>query len=251
VKFRLPILPTLFGLALLCANARCGLAGAADSLFEKGVQAYHRSDFAEAEQRFGESASNQPASGTLVNLGIAEWRRGRAGRAILAWERALWIDPGNDAACNNLDFARNIMQLDQPNLRWYEIASTWLRPNVWAWFAWGSMWLAVTTMLLPRVMRWRRAGWQQALATLGLGAFLLSVPAHVGILTRSRIGIVVDENTSLRLTPTEKAETISALAAGDFARQVRKRGTFVFVRTSRGSGWIQREQIGPICPDEK
>lgn len=251
MKLGLPSLLALSSLALLCANTRCGSASAADSLFEQGVQAYRKSDFAEAEQMFRESASKQPASGTLVNLGIAEWRRGRAGRAILGWEQALWVDPGNDAARNNLAFARNIVQLGQPNLTWYEIASTWFRPNVWAWLAWGSLWLAVATMLLPRVLRWRRAGWQQALAALGLGVFLLSVPAQVGILTRSRIGIVLDENTSLRLTPTEEAETVSPLAVGDSTRQVRGRGNFVFVRTSRGSGWVKREQIGPICPEEK
>lgn len=237
------------GSIVWCAIASCVGASAEDLLFDEGVQACRAADFAKAAKTFRDSLAERPASGTLVNLGIAEWRRGFAGRAILAWEQALWLDPYNKAARNNLDFARNVVQLDGPNLRWYETASMWLSPNVWAWLAWGSLWLAVATLLLPRVLRWRKAGWHQALTALGLGVFLLSIPAHVGIVTRSRMGVVLDSNISLRLTPTEEAEPISSLAAGDPARQIRALGNFVFIQTARGSGWIKREQCGPICPD--
>ena len=249
MKFQLPTILAVSGLALACAVANSGSAPAADSLFEQGVTAFRAGDFAGATQAFRDSLTNQPASGTLVNLGIAEWRRGRAGQAILAWEQASWIDPYERAARNNLDFARTVVQLDEPYLKWYESASTWLPPDVWAWLAWGSLWLAVAMILLPRVRRWRKSGWHQALAALGLGVFLLSIPAHLGIVTRSRMGIVLDNNTPLRLTPTEDAESVSSLAAGETARRVRARGDFVFIRTLRDSGWIKREQFGPNCPN--
>jgi tetratricopeptide (TPR) repeat protein len=248
VRLRLQIIFTMSCLALWGVVPNAWPASTADSLFKQGIEAYHTADFARAAQAFRDSLARQPAAGTLLNLGVVEWRRGRAGQAIQAWEQALWIDPYDGAARGNLDFARTVVQLDLPDRRWYEIASMWLPPSAWAWLASGSLWLAVAMMTLPRVRRWRKSGWHQGLAALGLGVFLLSIPALIGLATRSRTGIVLDRNTPLRLTPTEEAESITSLAAGETVRQVRVRRDFVFVRTPRDSGWIKREQFGPICP---
>lgn len=249
MKFRLPLILAMSGLVLWGVVPNGWPAATADSLFKQGVEACRVADFAKAAQTFRDSLGEQPASGTLLNLGVAEWRRGRAGQAILAWEQVLWIDPYDRAARGNLDFARTVAQLDDPDLRWYEVASMWLPPSAWAWLASGSLWLAVAMITLPRVRCWRKTGWHQGLAALGLAVFLLNVPALIGIATRSRIGIVLDQNAPLRLTPTEEAESVSSLAVGETARLVRSRGNFVFVRTPRDSGWIKREQFGPICPD--
>jgi hypothetical protein len=191
----------------------------------------------------------QPAAGTLVNLGMTEWRRGRNGAAIRAWEQALWVDVFDQRARDNLRFARETGGLDAPRLTWYETASTWLPTNSWAWIAGGGLWLALGMVTLPVVLRWHKAGWHQALAALGLGIFLLSIPAHVGVVTRSQIGFVLDRKTPLRLTPTEEADTVTTLAAGEPARLVRVYGDYVFVRTQNGAGWIEREKFGLVCPE--
>lgn len=248
MSFRLSIVLALSGLVLGGVVSGYGSSPAPDAFFEQGVQACHVADFARATETFRRSLEKQPASGTLLNLGIAEWRRGHAGQAILAWEQALWLDPYDGTARSNLDFARSVVQLDKPDLRWYEVASTWLAPSAWAWIASGSLWLAVAMMILPRVRRWRKTGWHQGLAALGLGVFLLSVPTLIGMAMRSRIGIVLDRNVPLRLTPTEEAESISSLVEGETARQIRTKGNFVLVRALRDSGWIKREQFGLICP---
>ena len=87
----------------------------------------------------------------------------------------------------------------------------------------------------------------KAVAALGLGVFLLSIPAHFGALTRTRVGFVLEKDTALRLTPTAEAEAGTRLAAGEPARWVRTRGNYLFIRTSRNAGWIERGQFGLIC----
>src|SRR6476659_5540778 len=100
-------------------------------LFRDGTTAYRTSDYAGAIKAFRQSANLQPASGTLQDLGLAEWHRGHAGAAILSWEQSLWLEPFNAAANANLRYARKIAQLEAPDLTWYEVVSTWLPANWW------------------------------------------------------------------------------------------------------------------------
>jgi len=83
---------------------------------------------------------------------------------------------------------------------------------------------------------------------LGLGIFLLSLPAHFGVMTRSHLGFVLERKTPLRLTPTEEADHVATLASGEPARQLRVQGDYAFVSTRSGSGWIERDKLGLISP---
>lgn len=222
---------------------------ATNDFFAQGVELSQAGQFPEAAAAFEKSAKAQPATGTLVNLGIAEWRRGHAGAAILAWEQARWIDPFNPRANENLQFARQAAQLDAPQLKWFEAASAWLPPAAWAWLAAASLWLGAGMILLPRSLRWRKAGWQQALAALAFGTFLFSVTGSYGVVSRTQIGFVLKKDAPLLLTPTRNAEMISTLAAGEPARKLRTRGNYYFIRTAFASGWISREQFGLVCPE--
>lgn len=231
----------LVGINLQVAAAEPG------NFFLDGIEAYRTGNFTNAAANFRQSAFAQPASGAFQNLGNAEWQLGHAGEAILAWERALWLNPYDANAKNNLRFARDTAQLEAPELRWYETGSTWMPKNFWAGMTAASLWLVVGMVTLPTVFRWRKAGWHQALAALGLGIFLLSLPASFGVWTRSRIGFIMEKNIPLRLTPTAEAEAVTRLAAGEPARLVRAKGKYLYVRTSRNAGWVEREQLGLVC----
>ncbi len=224
------------------------LRASTNDLFQQAVNSYQSGMFAEAAKEFRAASGASPASGTLLNLGLAEWRRGRVGLAVQAWEQARWIDPFDARARANLCYARQLTGVESPDLTWYERASTWLPVNAWAWIAGGSLWLTISLAVLPGVFRWRRSNWTQALAALGLAGFLVSLPAHVGVVTRTQIGFILQKNTPLRLTPTDEAEVVAKLSSGDPARAVRTRGNFVLVRTMRGEGWIARNQFGLVCP---
>ncbi len=237
----------IFGLACL-VGPNAGRGSSAPPEFQKAAALYHAGDFAQAAALFRESARARPSSGTLQNLGNAEWRNGRVGEAVLAWEQALWLDPFNTSARGNLRFARKTMQLEAPELAWYEVVSTWLPVNWWAWIAGLSFWFAVGIGAVPGILRLRKASWHQALAALGLAIFLLSVPAHFGVETRSRLGFVLEKNTPLRLTATDEAQYLARLQAGEPARLERVRGDYALIRTSRALGWVQKNQFGRICP---
>jgi len=243
-RFGFQVFLLWFGIALAAPCA----AASADALFREGTSAYRAGDYSGAARAFSQAAGRRPASGTLQNLGNAQWQGGQTGRAIVAWEQALWLNPFNGAARDNLRFARKAAQLEAPELSWDEVVSTWLPIDWWAWITGASLWLAVGMVLLPGILRCRKAAWHQAVAALGITVFLLSVPAHFGVHTRTRIGFVVQQDAPVRLTPTQEAQVVARLSAGDAARWVRARGPYALIRTSRTLGWIERAQFSLVCP---
>ena len=237
----------IWALAMLAVAQNIFAAG--ETRFQAGVSAYAAGQFEPAAKAFTDSLAKKTAPGTLVNLGLANWRCGRTGEALLVWQQAAWLDPFNRAARENLVYARDAAAVNPPELTWFEEASTWLPANWWTWLAGVSLWLAVALVTVPGFLRWRKAGWHQTVAALALGIFLLSLAPTAGIFTRSKIGIVTAKNTALRLTPTQTAEVIASLPSGEPVRQLRSRGIYLFVRTQNGSGWVERRQVKFLCPE--
>lgn len=219
----------------------------ADALFRYGTNAYYAGNYSQAAVAFAQAIALRPASGTLQNLGNAEWQCGRTGPAIVAWEQALWLDPLNSRAKSNLRFARRTAQLETPDLAWYEAVSSWLPADCWAWLAAISLWGALAVSTLPGVLRWPKASWHQAVAALGLAVFLLSVPAHLGISSRAHLGFIIQKDAPLRLTPTADAQFIARLPAGEPARLQRQYRGYLLVSTSHAAGWVRREEFQMIC----
>ena len=235
-------------LPLLFATLNTFAAESPNTLFRQGTEAYRAGEYTVAAKALRQSTALQPASGAYQNLGLAEWHRGRVGYAILAWEQSLWVDTFNTAPRNSLQYARKTAQLESPTLTWYEVVSTWLPLNWWTWIAGGSFWMAVGIATLPALFRRRKAGWHQAAAALGLMVFLLSLPAHFGVHTRSKIGFVLQRETPLQLTPTREGQVITLLSPGEPARVEKARGDYLLIKTSRGRGWVPKELFGRLCP---
>ena len=246
-RCRFPLSAFRFFLSLLATLAGLFPSFAATDLFRQGFDAYAAGANDEAALCFRELSTNRPAPGVFHNLGNAEWKRGQTGEAILAWERAQWLDPFGANTRANLRFARQTAQLPSPILAWYEICSTWLAVKVWAWLAMASFWLAITLVMLPGIFHWRKADWHQAVAAAGFAVFLLTIPALLGVHSRTNLGVIRAKDTPLRLTPTHEAQTLGKLPAGETARLERERGDYVYVRASNDAGgWVERTQFGRI-----
>jgi hypothetical protein len=241
----------LLGLGLIAYLITLSLpaAPAAEaSDFRQGFEAYAAGAYEQAATAFRDLSARAPSTGAYHNLGNAEWRLGRTGPAILAWERAQWISPFDANTRANLRYARYKAQLPSPTLAWYEICSSWLPVGAWAVLAALSLWLALALVFLPATLRWRKADWHQAAAAALLAIFLLTIPALFGVHCRSRLGVICSKDTPLRLTPTAEAQTLARLAAGEVARLERERGGYVYVRAGNdAAGWVERSQFGLIA----
>jgi hypothetical protein len=226
-----------------------GLCSAAPGdFFEDGLAAGDAGNFSDAAGDFQKAVKQDLSYGGCLNLGVAEWQCGHAGAAILAWERAQWLDPLDSRATQNLRFARETVQLDAPELRWYEQISSWLPPEYWVWISGACLWLMAGAFMLPRILRRKKSGAQQFLIALGFCLFVFSAVANYGAVSRADIGFVLKKNTPLLLTPTSGAELISTLNAGEPARVLKSFGNYFLIRTEFGLGWVERGRFDLINP---
>ena len=234
-------------LILLCTSAS---ATTPAERFQTARTAYLSGDFAEAAYQLRElPAAGEWSHGALHNLGNAEWKVSRAGYAVLAWERARALDPFDRNTVANLRFARTQAQLLVPERAWFEQYSEWLPSPVWLWSASLGLWGGVALLTLPRLLGTRRADWHQGAAALLLAVFLLAVPALVGLHTRGRIGVVLEDETALRLSPTQEGESLAKLAAGEMGRVENARGDYLYIRAEGDrAGWVHRREFAKIWP---
>jgi hypothetical protein len=189
------------------------------------------------------------SSGSLHNLGNAEFKLSKVGPAILAWERAHALDPSFRNTTANLRFARGQAGLEEPQFAWHEKYSALLAPDAWLWTATAAFWIAVALLALPPLLARRRTAWTQGGAVVAIGVFLLTLPALAGIFARGRLGVVLAADTLLRLTPTHEGEVLGKLAEGEIARTEKTRGEYVYVRgASDRAGWVRAEEFAKIWP---
>ena len=234
-------------LAAFAASLRAE-ASKTDDRFLKANAAYASGDFAEAVGKLRELVNEGKFSGgALHNLGNAEWKVGRPGHAVLAWERARALNPFNPNTNANLRFARHNARVEAPVLGWHERYSTWLPGGWWLVIASAGLWGGVTLLTLPRLLGLRRADWHQGIAAALLAIFLLSVSALLGLSKRARLGVVLEDETPLRLTPTREGETLTKLPAGEIARVENARGDYLYVRAEGDrAGWLRKADFARV-----
>lgn len=238
-------------LSLVFAGATAPLratSASPDEHFRKANTAYTSGDFAEAVAGFRKLVEDgNYSAGALHNLGNAEWKVSRPGYAILAWERAHSLDPFNRNTEANLHFARVKARVEAPVLGWFERYSSWLPGEWWLVIATLGLWGGIALLVLPRVLGWRRADWHQGIAASLLAIFLLSAPSLFGLYKRARLGVVLEDETPIRLTPTREGETLTKLAAGEMARVERERGDYVYVRAEGDrAGWLKKTEFATV-----
>lgn len=214
-----------------------------------GNTRYAKGDFADAKRLWSKVSGKNTSPGLLHNLGNAEFKLGKLGPAILAWERARALDPAFRNTTANLRFARGQAGLSEPELAWHEEYSALFTPDTWIWVATGAFWLAAALLALPPLLKRKRTAWTQGGAVVAIGVFLLTLPALAGIVARGKIGVVLAAETVLRLTPTKEGEMLGKLAEGELARVEKSRGAYVYVRAaSDRAGWVQRGEFTKIWP---
>lgn len=229
---------------------QCSVAQTPDDRFKKASEAYSVGEFADAVYELRELVGEgRFSAGALHNLGDAEWKVGRHGHAILAWERALSMNPFAKNTEANLRFARHNARVDALSLAWHERYSTALPGGWWIAIASAGLWGGVALLALPRLLGWRRADWHQGVAAALLAVFLLCGPALFGLWRRAQFGVVLEDDAPLRLTPTREAETLAKLPAGEMARVERERGEYFYVRADGDrSGWVKKTDFARVWP---
>ena len=246
------------GLALLGLLLASGLAPVLaetpEEIFARGNQAYDDGRFAEAADLYRKVLRYQIEDPRVdYNLANAEFRLGHLGRAILHYERARRLDPGDPDVRQNLAYARSLRldRVPEPErlalVAWLARALDRLGPDRLAWITLGLAWLACALLAwgLGSPGRWRaRHGWALAAVLTAVaiagGAWYGTGHAQSGNPT----AVVVAQLADVFAGPGANNATLATIHEGLDVEVWAEREEWLQVRLPNGvSGWVAREAV--------
>lgn len=234
------MMKALFILALSGLLLASGFAeGASEALasgeFSKAAELY--------EKQLGESGLN---ADLLFNLGNARYRLGEYGPAILAYERAMLLDPRAPDIRANLAMARDAAAAFEE-----KEPAAWEKPLYWLGFdEWliaggaGLFLLAAVSLVRGFSSSQKKSPTLRALAVLGTVALLASIAAVSLRFSELDRAIVLKPNSSVRLSPFATADVVGTLPAGRPVTVEKEHDGFLRVK----NGWISKDDAEFVYP---
>lgn len=218
------------------------------------VRAEQNSDFAKANQEYGEGHFQQALdgyqtfirsghwnAGLFYNVGNAWFRLGNFGEAILNYERALALDPHHPEAAANLQLVRDearALELRKNRLERYIDAGT---PTQYSIVASIAFWLALFGATRLFFLR-RRSASTIALIILSTAVLAGSIFAAYSLETGSSgkdLAVVTGKNIEARLATADNASSVLALPPGSEIRILSQRGDWIYADLPNDlRGWI-------------
>lgn len=179
---------------------------ASASTAELADSAYVKENYSEAVQLYNQAlAEGAVSAGIYYNLGNAYFRDGKLGRAVIAYERSLRIDPANADARANLAFVRSRLQ-DLPEddnsllSNIHTDVVTAASANAWAWIAFGAFILllaAVAVYIFAPGVLLRKAGFFSAIVLVVLTIYFIVVAADAARRVTDHSDAIVTVPTTL------------------------------------------------------
>lgn len=197
-------------LLLIITIAAATFSLAASALTDNAEKAYKAERYAEACSLYMQAANKEGTSSDLYyNIGNAHYRSGDIAQAILAYERALRIDPSNADAKANLEFvnARIVDKKGETGSFLYNTFNSivnFASSNTWAWTAFFFFALTIGSALLyvfASAITLRKIGFFGGICTL-----LISIVAIVFSLRAK--SIAADNSYAIVTAPASVLSTV-------------------------------------------
>jgi hypothetical protein len=251
--------------------AMCGLllflpsvlrADAPDPRLDEANSAYQDGRYDEAAILFGQLIHDRGYSAPLCfDLANAEFKAGHIGPALLNYERARYLAPGDPDINHNLQIARKQAGLDPDPYRWWQIVLRSIDWTVWLGIILG----ALALLLLAMIGTACADAWGPGLGTsprslrrFCKGVIFICVPvvlffAFVELSAfgfNARIeGVIVAKQVPLRLSPFDSSEQTGTLPEGELVTVEQRHDDYLWVdQRSQQSGWVQEKALEPVLP---
>jgi tetratricopeptide (TPR) repeat protein len=214
----------------------------ADATLARANADYAAGKFSEAIKGYESLvAGRQWDPNLFYDLGNAYFRGDDFGRAILNYERALALDPGQAEARANLQLARDRGRALELPPTWAEQHLDFLTPNQYAWLAAFAFWGGAAILCGLYFARRRTVVWIFGLilfGTIALGAGFAIYQLENGT-AGPDLAIVTGKNVQARVATAESAGAVLALPAGTEIKILGTRGGWSFAELPNDlQGWI-------------
>jgi hypothetical protein len=184
----------------------------------------------------------------LYNLANSYARAGKPGMAILNYERASLLAPGDPDIQANLRFVRASAHLpaETPDTldRIAKIASPF-------WMSWlgvlGLLIVGASLILAQLSSRHRLA--RGAATLLGVTMIGLTFCSALALGSRLHEGVVIAAATPVRVSPVPMGDPLFSLPEGEKVKITAEHEGFDLIETRAGrAGWISNSNLAPLVP---
>lgn len=236
-----------------------------DSNIVLADSAYARADYEKAIELYSSvlnKGNNIASAEIFYNLGCSYYKNGDIPYAILNFERALRLKPGDDDVKFNLKLAKG-QTLDKME----DNGTFWLK-RVFDNFAMSTklttwMWLGIVTFVLvcagllffffyTGAVNKRKVAFYSAIVALCFCILfnLLAGRNYVRVYDKTE-AIITAQSVTLKSSPDASSENLAILHGGIKIIQLQELNQYVQVLLPNGAqGWLSREDITQILPSE-
>ncbi len=229
-------------LSAVCANAQT-----AQEYLQLGNRAYKENNFQQAVSHYNDAVKAGGNSAELYfNLANANAKVGKKGNALLYYMKANAQQPRLREAEANLKLFAKDNGIHLPEKTAVELYLLELSSYELSIIAFVAFWISILFICIPTMYQKRNSAYTfLAILLAGLASI-----AFYGIIkwnAISNIAVARDDDTALRISPTEHAPISGIVHEGSFAKVKNKKGNFVYVETASGKkGWANIEKMTPI-----
>ena len=239
---------------LSCVSFTSVSAGEGDDQFALGNEAYAEGKYDEAVSYYKGVLEQKGYSASLLyNIANAYYQKEDVGQAILNYERALYLDPGNADIQANLGLARrNSGLVSTPAPGWQRFFDL-LNLNRWTILASGAFGVFSLLYLLrgisPGILKGTSS---KALTAVCLLCFMAGGTGAVMQYKNISRGVVIKDNAHLLVSPFDSASSSSSIKDGKIVRLSKTYRGYLLVEGVNGkSGWIKRNAVELVVPSGK
>ncbi|MCI5223714.1 MAG: tetratricopeptide repeat protein [Candidatus Electrothrix sp. AR4] len=223
-----------------------GAAEEAIALFEQANIAQTQGEYQKAVELYLTIIRSDGVSAPLLyNLADSYAAGGQTGSAVLNYERALRLAPGDSAVQANLDQVRKDAGLYRDDRPLYQRLPALLGADQWLMiFGFVFVLLSISVLTANLVPGWGRGGFVRCLTTSSLFVLFLTLPPVLLRYQEWDIGVVLEEDARLLISPFDDAASAGGIKAGRVIRPGRSHGEYVLIKDETGkSGWLAQDSF--------
>lgn len=200
---------------------------------------------------------NQESAELYYNLGNAYFRDNKIAKAIVNYERALLLDPGDSDARHNLRYARTKIE-DKIDSADNFFVNQWIRSlqNLYSANGWAIIGIVLFILLIVAIGAYMISTQIQIRkASFYIGIVLLSFVIIANVfafkqknkVANRSTGIVMSASVSIYTSPDAHSQELFRLHEGSKVRIKREEGNWFEIVIANGSvGWLQKKNIEKI-----
>ncbi len=238
-------LRSIFSLVLTVVAIGCHAAD-----MQKAAEYYNQGDYDQSVNEFEAVLASGMESSTLYyNLGNSYFRLGKISKAIINYERALKVDPTNEDARHNLEFAKEktVDKIEVPEemflTRWWSGVRNLASADVWSYISIALFSLFVISLLgyvFATGLSLKKCGFAVSVIALAFSAFTFVLAYQQNaIQTDNTHAIIFAPTVTIKSTPDVSGTDLFILHEGTKVKINEYVGSWAEIVTEDGSqGWI-------------